>query len=243
MDTITLPPPKPEPERLVSLDAYRGLVMLAMVSGGLGLTQVASHFEKSPVWNFIGYQLKHVEWTGCSAWDLIQPSFMFIVGVAMPFSFASRVARGDSRGSILFHVVWRALVLIALGIFLRSNGRSQTNFTFEDVATQIGLGYAFLFLILGRGWRVQLASALVILIGYWASSRPGHFLHLITIPCNMAFRPIGRSSPGLPLTGTSTSIQPVISTNGFSIYFPGKSRLSSTEVDTKHSTSFLPWER
>ena len=166
MDTITIP--KPTTDRLVSLDAYRGFVMLAMVSGGLGLTEVAEHFPDSPVWKFIGYQLEHVEWTGCAAWDLIQPSFMFIVGVAMPFSFASRVARGDSRGSILFHVIWRAFVLIALGIFLRSNGKPQTNFTFEDVATQIGLGYAFLFLVLGRGWKIQLGAALVILIGYWA---------------------------------------------------------------------------
>lgn len=172
MDHPTLP--KVAPERLVSLDAYRGFVMLAMVSGGLGLTEVAEHFladednKFHAFWEVVKYQLEHVEWTGCAAWDLIQPSFMFIVGVAMPFSYASRVARGDSNGSIFFHVVWRAIVLIALGIFLRSNGKPQTNFTFEDVATQIGLGYAFLFLVLGRGWKIQLGTALTILLGYWA---------------------------------------------------------------------------
>src|SRR5690349_523774 len=74
-------------ERLVSLDAYRGFVMLAMVSGGLGLAKIAKDVHPdSAVWTALGYQAEHVEWGGCSFWDLIQPSFMFIVGVAMPFS-------------------------------------------------------------------------------------------------------------------------------------------------------------
>src|SRR4051794_35410640 len=76
--------------RLVSLDAYRGFVMLAMVSGGLGLAKLARNvYPDSPVWTAIGYQADHVEWGGCGFWDLIQPSFMFIVGVAMPFSYAA----------------------------------------------------------------------------------------------------------------------------------------------------------
>ncbi len=154
-------------DRLVSLDAYRGFVMLAMVSGGLALPAVAEHFPDSRAWSVIAYQLEHVAWTGCSAWDLIQPSFMFIVGVAMPFSYASRVARGDSAAAIALHVAWRALVLVALGIFLRSNGRPQTYFTFEDVATQIGLGYVLVFLVLGRSFRTQLMAAAAILVGYW----------------------------------------------------------------------------
>ena len=45
------------------------------------------------------------------------------------------------------HAVWRALVLVFLGVFLRSIGRTQTNFTFEDTLSQIGLGYTFLFLL------------------------------------------------------------------------------------------------
>src|SRR5215207_1851801 len=69
--------------RFVSLDAYRGFVMLAMVSGGLGIAGYArKHQPDSDFWNVLGYQLDHVHWGGCSFWDLIQPSFMFIVGVA-----------------------------------------------------------------------------------------------------------------------------------------------------------------
>ena len=78
---------------------------------------------------------------------MIQPSFSFLVGVALPFSMASRARRGESTTRSILHAAWRALVLIALGIFLRSVGRKMTNFTFEDTLTQIGLGYLPLFLI------------------------------------------------------------------------------------------------
>jgi predicted acyltransferase len=153
---------------LVSLDAYRGMVMLAMVSGGLALPTVAESFPESRWWREVAFQLEHVSWGGCAAWDLIQPSFMFIVGVAMPYSLAARHKRGDSSASTLGHALWRAFVLVALGIFLRSNGREQTNFTFEDVSTQIGLGYFFIFLLLGRSWWVPALAAGSILVGYHA---------------------------------------------------------------------------
>ena len=155
------------PDRLVSLDAYRGLTMLAMASGGLSLYQVHKNFPDSPFWETVGYHFEHVEWIGCAAWDLIQPSFMFMVGVAMAYSCASRQAHGQSYGRMFAHAVVRSIVLVLLGIFLRSDNRPQTNFTFEDVLTQIGLGYTFLFLLWGRSMRFQFGAALAILIGYW----------------------------------------------------------------------------
>jgi predicted acyltransferase len=154
------------PARLVSLDAYRGLVMLAMVSGGLGFSAMAARFPESRVWAFLGYEFSHAEWTGCSFWDLIQPSFMFIVGVAMPYSFARRLTSGDSRAKRAWHVLYRSAVLVLLGIFLRSDGRSETYFTFEDVLTQIGLGYPLVYLLLGRRLVVQGLAAAAILVGY-----------------------------------------------------------------------------
>ena len=155
------------PDRLVSLDAYRGLTMVAMASGGLALHQVAHNFPDSRFWQVVGYQFEHVPWVGCALWDLIQPSFMFMVGVAMAYSCASRKAHGQSYARMFGHAVLRSLVLVLLGIFLRSDGRSQTNFTFEDVLTQIGLGYTFLFLLWGRPMWLQLITALAILGGYW----------------------------------------------------------------------------
>jgi predicted acyltransferase len=166
-DTPAAPIPREKPARLVSLDAYRGAIMLLMASGGLSLSLVAKHFPDSPVWQFLGLQTDHVAWVGCVLWDLIQPSFMFMVGVAMPFSITSRRARGDSENKIVAHVLYRAVFLVLLSIFIQSNWSKQTEFYFTNVLAQIGLGYAFLYLLLGRGLRVQLAALAGILIGYW----------------------------------------------------------------------------
>ncbi|HZZ42622.1 MAG TPA: hypothetical protein VFE58_06770 [Tepidisphaeraceae bacterium] len=157
------------PRRLASLDAYRGAIMLFLASSGLELSGAARHFPESRTWGFIGYQLEHTRWQGCSAWDLIQPSFMFMAGVALPFSLANRRAKGQSASKMWMHILWRSLVLILLGFFLRSIGRTQTYFTFEDVVTQIGLGYPFLFLLAFARPRTQFIIAIVILVGYWAA--------------------------------------------------------------------------
>jgi heparan-alpha-glucosaminide N-acetyltransferase len=154
--------------RLTSLDVLRGATMLFMASEILHLPRLARAFPDSGAARFLADMLDHRAWVGCVPWDLIQPAFMFMVGVALPFSIASRRARGQSFGRMLAHAAVRSLVLILLGIFLRSQSRAQTYFTFEDVLTQIGLGYVFLFLL---GWtrpRVQAAAAAVILVGYWA---------------------------------------------------------------------------
>lgn len=154
--------------RLVSLDAYRGFIMLAMASAGFELHKVAvTQFPDSPAWQWIGNQFEHVAWTGCSFWDLIQPSFMFMVGVAIPYSHASRLARGDSRLRIAGHVLLRSFILVLLGVFLSSNWSQQTNFSFVNVLTQIGLGYSFVYLLHGRGLVVQSLAAVGILAGYW----------------------------------------------------------------------------
>ena len=196
----------PLPPRLVSLDAYRGFIMLVMASSGLGLARISQQLEISalvastvglisdnalsaaaalfpsrtdrlpfsPLWRFLGFHFEHVPWEGCAFWDLIQPSFMFMVGVALPYSFASRQARGDSYGRMLGHAVWRALVLILLAVFLSSPGPlapgkapvgPTTNWVFTNVLAQIGLGYVFVFLLVGRGLGVQLLALFAILAG------------------------------------------------------------------------------
>ena len=156
-----------KPQRLASLDAYRGFIMLAMVSGGLGFSAVAREFPDSWAWQALAYQFSHVAWTGCGFWDLIQPSFIFMVGVAMPFSHASRRAKGHSILRMGAHTVYRAVFLVALAVFLTSNSSGQTRFIFTNVLAQIGLGYCFVHLLLGWGFRVQLFAAAAILIGYW----------------------------------------------------------------------------
>ncbi|GHB73246.1 DUF5009 domain-containing protein [Persicitalea jodogahamensis] len=142
--------------------------MLLMMAEVLEFTHVAEALPESSFWGFLGFHQSHVPWTGCSLHDLIQPSFTFLVGVALPYSMASRASRGHSQTYLWLRTLRRALVLILLGIFLRSMGRNQTNFTFEDTLTQIGLGYPFLYALGLRSERSTWTALGVILVGYWA---------------------------------------------------------------------------
>jgi len=155
--------------RLTSLDVFRGVTMLFMASEILRIPAVAREFPTSSIARFLADMLDHRAWVGCVPWDLIQPAFMFMVGVSLPFSLASRRAKGQTFSRMFAHSVYRAFILIALGIFLRSQSRSQTYFTFEDVLTQIGLGYVFLFLVAWTRPRIQWMAAGLILVGYWAA--------------------------------------------------------------------------
>src|ERR1035437_4286431 len=99
--------------------------------------------------------------------DMIQPSFTFLVGVALPYSIESRLRKGQGFAHQLVHAIWRSFLLVALGIFLRSLHSPQTNFTFEDTLTQIGLGYTFAFLLRFCRPRWQWTALAVVLFGYW----------------------------------------------------------------------------
>lgn len=155
--------------RLLSLDAFRGTIMLLMLNEATRLPLVARSFPHSAIWSAIAFNTEHVDWQGCSLHDLIQPGFSFLVGAALPFSIASRRAKGQTFWQLLGHAAWRAFLLIALGIFLRSIHHSQTYFTFEDTLTQIGLGYVFLFLLGFTRVRTQVIVMLLILICFWGA--------------------------------------------------------------------------
>ncbi len=176
------------PARNVAVDAYRGFVMLLMMAEVLRLSGVARALPGNWFWAILGYHQSHVAWAGCSLHDLIQPSFSFLVGVALPYSIASRLAKGATFGKLFGHTLWRAFLLIALGIFLRSMGSAQTNFTFEDTLTQIGLGYPFLFLLGFRAPRWQWTALAAILVGYWAAwalypvAGPGYDFQAVGVP-------------------------------------------------------------
>ncbi|MCF6311261.1 MAG: DUF5009 domain-containing protein [Verrucomicrobiales bacterium] len=170
--------PKEKYPRLYSLDAYRGLIMISLAFGGFGLAGTAqrhlAHLAQNPddgstqLWETIYHHFHHVDWTGWGYWDLIQPSFMFMVGVSMAYSYTKRAAMGHSWFRMFGHVVWRSLVLILLGVFLSSNGKDQTNWSFMNVLAQIGLGYSFLFIFWRFPWKAQALGIALILVGTWA---------------------------------------------------------------------------
>lgn len=153
--------------RLTSIDAYRGFVMFLMMAEVLHLRAIQKAFPNSDFWKFLATQQSHVEWVGCVLHDMIQPSFSFLVGVALPLSLQRRSHEGQSFWRRTAHAVWRAAILVLLGVFLRSTHSTQTRWTFEDTLSQIGLGYVFLYLLAQTSVRVQWAAFLAILVGYW----------------------------------------------------------------------------
>jgi predicted acyltransferase len=155
--------------RNLTIDVYRGFVMLLMMAEVLHLPRLARESPDNLLLGWLAFHQSHVAWAGCSLHDMIQPSFSFLVGAALPYSLASRLAKGADFRQLFRHALWRSFILIAMGIFLRSTNATQTNFTFEDTLTQIGLGYPLLFL-LGRvtpQW--QWRSLSLILVAYWAA--------------------------------------------------------------------------
>jgi len=155
------------PARNLAIDTYRGIVMLLMMGEVLRLAKVGAGYPGNWIWEALAFNQSHVQWAGCSVHDMIQPSFSFLVGVALPYSLASRLAKGASFKNLFAHALWRSVILIALGVFLRSMRSTQTNFTFEDTLSQIGLGYPILFLLGFKPRRWQWSALGVILFGYW----------------------------------------------------------------------------
>jgi predicted acyltransferase len=187
---VTTPPPSPETHvvparRWVSLDAYRGWVMFLMMAEALQFCAVASARPASGFWRFLCHQQSHAQWIGCSLHDLIQPSFSFLVGAVLPFSLASRAARGQSRRQMISHALVRALALILLGVVLRSITAGHVHWTFEDTLSQIGLGYLFLFLLGFRSSRDHWMALAGILVGYWAA------FVLYPAPANFDYASVG----------------------------------------------------
>ncbi len=150
-----------KPERSVALDAYRGLIMIFLVSVGFGFGPLKDH----PVWGAVAHQVEHVDWEGMVLWDLIQPAFMFMVGVAMPYSFASRDAGfWKSFG----HVLLRAAKLIFLSQLFVIVQEGKFQFGLINVLSQIAFTYTLCFLLMQMPLRWQVISAVLILALHWA---------------------------------------------------------------------------
>src|SRR5712671_1817574 len=146
-------------QRLLSLDVYRGVIMVSLISFGFSLRSV----KDDPSWGFLATQVDHSQWTGVVFWDLIQPAFMFMVGVAMPFAFAKRRAMGATRGELFRHALRRAAGLIVVGILITCITDGKISIEFRRVLQQIAVGYVISFFLLERGYVVQIIAAAGIL--------------------------------------------------------------------------------
>lgn len=161
--------------RLLSLDFFRGFTMFLLI---VEFTHLYSHLynpelEGTLIFR-IAEQLHHHSWNGLRFWDLIQPFFMFIVGVAMPLSYAKRRERGETHREIFKHIALRSLLLFILGWWLYCIDPGKVVFRFQNVLAQLGVTIFISFLIMRKPAYVQLIISLVLLAitefayrGFW----------------------------------------------------------------------------
>ena len=178
--------------RLHSLDALRGFDMLWIMGGDSWIHALAELTGWSvAIWGAM--QMEHMAWDGFRFYDMIFPLFLFIAGVAMPFSLTRRLERGDNKRKLMGHVIRRGLILVVLGI-IYNNSLFQfawDEMRYPSVLGRIGLAYLFAGLIvLNTQWRSQGYWFVGLLLGYWAAMMwipvPGHGAGQLTIEGNLA---------------------------------------------------------
>lgn len=152
-------------ERILSIDVFRGLTMFLLIGEFTHLFYylVDDSLEGTFIY-FLGQQVHHHPWNGLRFWDLIQPYFMFIVGLSLPFAVRNRQKKGDNRHKILRHVIKRSIVLIFLGWALYCIGSGKIIFKFQNVLAQIGVTYLIAYLIMNKSFRFQIIFSIGLLV-------------------------------------------------------------------------------
>jgi len=150
------------PDRVLSVDFFRGFTMFMLVTGITGVFhELAHNHTGGDIIALLSRQLEHAPWNGLYAWDLVQPFFMFIVGVAMPFSLAKRMAHGDNWSKSFHHALTRSFWLLALGFML---GSDRESFAFQNVLAQLSFTYLVAFLLMRSDFKIQLSVSLGMII-------------------------------------------------------------------------------
>lgn len=163
MSTETKFTPQAASGRITSVDFFRGFTMFLLAGEA---TELYSHLLESNngFIHFIGNQLHHHEWHGLHFWDLIQPFFMFIVGVAIPFAVANRLKKGESNRDVTLHAFKRSFLLLFFGWALYFVDAGHLVFRFQNVLAQLSVTYIVAFLIRNKSFRFQIIFTLVILL-------------------------------------------------------------------------------
>lgn len=179
-------------ERLESLDALRGFDMFWII-GAEEIFHRLAEITHSPFWHALSVQFTHPAWNGFHFYDLIFPLFLFLAGVATPYSIGSQLRKGKSRKSLLFRVIKRGAILVLLGV-IYNNGleiRPIEDIRFASVLGRIGLAYMFANIIyLYTTQRGQLFWFASLLLGYWLllffNSAPGFPMGDLSMQGNFA---------------------------------------------------------
>jgi len=154
-----------ENNRLLSLDFYRGLTMFLLIAEFSHLFEyLVSPGLHDTFIHSIAEQFHHVEWEGLHFWDLIQPFFMFIVGVSMPLSFAKRTARGDTFRELQKHAYKRSFLLLLLGWALYCIEDEKIVFRFQNVLAQLSVTYVIAFFLIRKKASVQFGISVFLIL-------------------------------------------------------------------------------
>ncbi|MFH0759088.1 MAG: DUF5009 domain-containing protein [Bacteroidota bacterium] len=152
-------------ERLHSLDLFRGLVMFLLVAEGAGIYHTwLAVTEPGTFMHALATQFHHHPWNGLRFWDLIQPYFMFIVGVAMWFSVSKRLERGDPKRDVTFHILRRCLLLLAFGVGLHIGYRGHLVWELWNVLSQLSVTILIAYALLKLPGRTQLLISVGLLV-------------------------------------------------------------------------------
>jgi len=150
----------PAGARLVSLDTFRGLVMFLLVAETTGLidslTEIATQGSRL---DQIITQFHHHPWHGLRFWDLVQPYFMFIVGVAMAFSWTKRLTSGQSEVATFGHILYRCAMLFLLGVGLHCIYAHELRWELWNVLTQLSATILIAYSLMRLPARVQIGVA------------------------------------------------------------------------------------
>jgi predicted acyltransferase len=154
------------PKRLQSLDLFRGITMFLLVAESTQLySGLPRLFPEGSLLHGLALQFHHHPWNGLRFWDLVQPYFMFIVGVAMVFSLQKRWDRGDSWAQTTRHILRRCAILFVLGVVLHCGYSREMVWELWNVLTQLSFTILLAYLIMRLPAGTQLAISLGLLLG------------------------------------------------------------------------------
>src|SRR4051812_9548775 len=237
-EVVTKPPRTPAPSpapapkkavpqptgRIVSIDALRGFDLFWIV-GGREVVVAGLDLIPQPAPEWVGqakHQLEHMSWEGFTAWDLIMPLFLFVVGAVMPFSFSRRAELRQSRAGMYWKILRRTLILFVIGMAVQGHlleFNLNTLHPYSNTLQAIAVGYlvAGILLLIVPIW-AQVASAIVLIVGYWLLLAfvpvPGRGAGVIEEHANIALT-VDQWELGRFIDGTNPPYTWVLSSMGF----------------------------